>query len=167
VVADALGNLYLSDGSRIRKQVIATGEVTTVAGSDERASVDGVGSSARFDYPQHLAVDGERLYVSDEGKVRVVELATGEVRTLVGIEHVWALHLDGASHLYVSSWDPGAIRRIDLVTGDVRTVVGNDHTTGVRLGDLPGSLNEPTGVTLTPAGELILLDERAVLRARL
>jgi len=63
-------NLYVADaGSNlIRKIVIATGEVTTVAGSEAGPGwEDGTGNAARFNFPQGITTDGTSLYVSDTG----------------------------------------------------------------------------------------------------
>jgi len=59
-------NLYVSDKNnhRIRKIVISTGVVTTLAGSSE-GSTDATGTSARFYNPRGITTDGTNLYVSD------------------------------------------------------------------------------------------------------
>ena len=46
-------NLYVADGDnhRIRKIVIATGAVTTLAGSGQAGSTDAPGTAARLNYP--------------------------------------------------------------------------------------------------------------------
>src|SRR4029079_14353142 len=51
ITADGMGNLYVSDGanSTVRKIVIATAEVTTLAGTPGRfGGDDGIGAAARF-----------------------------------------------------------------------------------------------------------------------
>jgi len=63
-------NLYVADTGNevIRKIVIATGEVTTIAGSSGlTGATDGVGSDARFSNPFGLTSDGTNLYVAEEG----------------------------------------------------------------------------------------------------
>jgi uncharacterized repeat protein (TIGR02543 family) len=71
----------------IRKIVIATGEVTTLAGSaGVRGSADGTGAAASFYWPDGITTDGTNLYVADSGNVtiRKIVIATGEVTTLAG-----------------------------------------------------------------------------------
>jgi hypothetical protein len=61
-------NLFVSDSDNrtIRKIVLATGEVTTIAGKTGFAgSTDGVGSVARFARPYGLACYGNTLYAAD------------------------------------------------------------------------------------------------------
>ncbi|MBI3794958.1 MAG: hypothetical protein HY280_09570 [Nitrospinae bacterium] len=72
-----LGNVYgvTTDGTSlymcgsqdtIRQAVIATGVVTTVAGSGGlQGSTDGAGSAARFNQPIGITSDGTNLYLSD------------------------------------------------------------------------------------------------------
>ena len=60
-------NLYVADleNHMIRKIVISTGAVTTLAGSTSSGSTDATGTSARFNYPQAIITDGTNLYVAD------------------------------------------------------------------------------------------------------
>lgn len=80
------GNLYVADfgSNRIRKVVISTGEVTTLAGTGEGGTVDGEGSVAAFNSPTSLVRDGDVLYVADYlgSRIRKVELSTGKVTSL-------------------------------------------------------------------------------------
>jgi len=85
-------SLYVSEysGQKIRKIVIATAMVSTVAGPTggvyTNGDVDGVGSAARFSGPLGLATDGTSLYVGDHGnqKVRKIVISSGTVTTLAG-----------------------------------------------------------------------------------
>lgn len=97
-------NLYVADTNNheIRKIVIATGEVTTVAGSSTGGSpinctlatttgsasygIDGTGVAATFCAPRGITTDGSNLYVADTGshKIRKIVIATGVVTTLAG-----------------------------------------------------------------------------------
>ena len=67
---------------------VATGAVTTLAGSGEEGDADGVGGAAQFCGPRGLAIspDGSALFVADNDnhKIRRVEVATGAVTTLAG-----------------------------------------------------------------------------------
>ena len=65
-------NLYGADtqNSRIRKIVISTGVVTTLAGSSS-GNTDATGTSATFNYPIGITTDGTNLYVSDTYNHRI------------------------------------------------------------------------------------------------
>jgi sugar lactone lactonase YvrE len=88
IVWDGVSNAWLvadSNNSTIRRVDGKTGATTTIAGAAGIAgNVDGIGSAARFDHPQGVALDGRgHLYVADSGNrvVRVVTLASGAVET--------------------------------------------------------------------------------------
>ena len=81
-------NLYVADTSnhRIRKIVIATKVVSTLAGSGTQGSDDGTGPGAEFDGPRGITINGNNLYVvdTDNHKIRKIVISTGEVSTLAG-----------------------------------------------------------------------------------
>jgi len=82
-------NLYVSDynNNTIRKIVIATGEVTTIAGSPGLSGlVNETGSAARFYSPRGLAFHAGNLYVVDASNsaIRKIDLSTGAVTTFAG-----------------------------------------------------------------------------------
>jgi DNA-binding beta-propeller fold protein YncE len=84
-------NLYVADTSNsvIRKVVIATGQVSTIAGAArDQAYADGPGDQARFYTPWAFTIDskGENLYVADTGNdaIRTVSLANNQVSTVAG-----------------------------------------------------------------------------------
>lgn len=95
-------NLYVADqnNNKIRKIVIETGDVTTLAGPGEAecitsgwrgrcpgGNIDGTGSTVRFSYPQYLTTDGTYLYVTaSNNTIRRVNLSSGEVTTLISGE---------------------------------------------------------------------------------
>ena len=61
-------------------------EVSTYAGSGREARLDGGRDEAAFAQPSALASDGKTLFVSDAEAniIRAIDLAAGDVRTLVG-----------------------------------------------------------------------------------
>ena len=64
-------NLYVTEGNhRIRKIVISTGVVTTLAGSSS-GSTDATGTSASFNNPIGITTDGTNLYVTDTNNHRI------------------------------------------------------------------------------------------------
>ena len=88
VVSSDAAILYLSDTNshRIRQVDIASRVVTTLVGSGERQSTDGVGTAARITYPYGLAIDSTSsfLFVAEpwSNKIRQIEMASRTVTTL-------------------------------------------------------------------------------------
>lgn len=88
---DGAGGLYIADAGNhvVRKLLLASGEVSTVAGlAGSSGASDGVGAAARFDQPLDIAFDGHgNLYVADAGNgaIRRIELATATVTTWAGL----------------------------------------------------------------------------------
>lgn len=138
-------NLYVADqqNNKIRKIVIATGVVTTLAGSGVAGWADGTGTAAKFNYPQAITTDGSNLYVADfrNARIRKIVIATGQVTTLAGGNGTNALDGIGTAagfgamagittdgtNLYVTEV-PGRIRKIVISTGAVSTLAGNDFS---------------------------------------
>ncbi len=146
-------NLYVADTSNhtIRKVVIATGEVTTLAGTPGSAgttdSTDGTGSTALFWYPCGIASSGTNLYVADTGNhtIRKIAIATGEVTTLAGTAGTTGSTdsmgnaarfygpygiTSGGANLYVADTDNLTIRKIVISTGIVTTLAGSAGFSG-------------------------------------
>jgi len=119
--------LYVSS-SAIQRVDPATKEVRTIAGNPAvRGFVDGVGAEAQFDMPGEIWGDGTNLYVNDHfNAIRKVELATGQVTTLVrgGIGPVRGMWATGRS-LYFC--DTRRVRRLDLDTLEMETIAGGDE----------------------------------------
>jgi hypothetical protein len=81
------GNLYVAEYYSIRKIVIATGVVTTLAGDGTIGYLDGTGTAAQFYRPFDIAADGSgNLYVADFGNhcIRKIEIASKKVTTYAG-----------------------------------------------------------------------------------
>lgn len=86
---DAAGKyLYVADRNnhRIRRVTLANGTVATIAGSGHAGYREAVGASAVFNLPTYLALDSDRLYVSDSGShhIRVIELGSKVTKLVAG-----------------------------------------------------------------------------------
>jgi sugar lactone lactonase YvrE len=80
-------NLYVADSGNnmIRKIVIATGVVTTLAGTGAIGAADGAGTTtATFNYPIGITTDGTNLYVADNRnhKIRKITPSTGTLSSM-------------------------------------------------------------------------------------
>lgn len=181
MATDGAGNLFVADHSShvIRKVVLATGEVTTVAGlPTHQGAADGLGADARFSLPQGLASDGAgHLFVADQGNhaVRRIDLATGRVTTLAGsadqpgtadgvgvaasFRSPVGVAADGAGFVYVSDQDSHTIRRISLADGQVTTVAGQANSQGDSDGVASAArFNSPEGIAVDGNGKLFVVD---------
>ncbi len=148
-------NLYVADKNNhtIRKVAIATGTVTTLAGSvGTVGSSDGTGAAARFRYPEGITTDGKNLYVADSENhtIRKVAIATRAVTTLAGKAGVaksadgtgaaarffspFGIATDGTD-LYVADTYNHTIRRVVIATGAVSTLAGKPGATGSANSD--------------------------------
>jgi sugar lactone lactonase YvrE len=177
VISDGIGDLYVADyeGDTIRKVVLATGAVTTIAGGPPSSSTDigdGIGTAAHFFYPTDLALDGTTtLYVAQWAAVRKVDLATDTVTTVAGgwdqgsadgvgpaagFQDVRGIALDGAAgRLYVADAQNHALRAIDLATQTVTTLVGSPTSAGTADGDATtAQLDAPYGLAYDGAGTI-------------
>ena len=83
-------NLYVTDfrNGTVRKIVIATGAVTTIAGiAGTHGSADTApGVVATLNQPNGITTDGKNLYVTDSfnNTVRIIDISTGDVTTMPG-----------------------------------------------------------------------------------
>jgi hypothetical protein len=81
-------NLYIVDynGHKIRKLVISTGVVTTLAGSSNGFADHDNGTLAKFYNPRGITTDGTNLYVGDTSnrRIRQIVIDNGTVTTLAG-----------------------------------------------------------------------------------
>jgi hypothetical protein len=89
IAIDGQGNLYVIDYHLIRK-VTPEGITTTLAGGETRGSIDGDGTTARFNNLIDVIVDGQgNLYVvesglmyNEESKIRKIT-PSGSVSTFI------------------------------------------------------------------------------------
>ena len=84
LAVDSATNLYVADwGNSTIRKITPAAVVTTLAGAaGQTGSADGTGSSARFNYPTGVAVDGAgNVYVADESNQAIRKIAPGGVVT--------------------------------------------------------------------------------------
>jgi trimeric autotransporter adhesin len=146
MVLDKLGNLYISDGARVRKISLMTGLINTVAGNGNNDFSTGDGgpatSASLRNYNPRLAVDeSSNLYISDFGRIRKVTMATGIITTIVGtglpgfagdgdlavyasISSSVCLAVDTAGNIYIGDAYNARIRKVTAATGNITTIAG-------------------------------------------
>jgi len=142
--------LYVADSGNhnIRKIVISTGVVSTLAGSGTAGAVNDTGTASSFNTPRGITTDGANLYVADANnhKIRKIVIADGAVTTLAGTGSIGAV--DGAgsaatfyyptgittdgTNLYVTELN-NKIRKIVISTGAVTTLTTASFNSAVSL----------------------------------
>jgi hypothetical protein len=143
-------NVYVTENTAVRKVVIATGAVTTFAGSTAVVvgHVDAVGTAARFNNLEGITTDGTSLYVLDQyyGDIRKIVIATAAVTTYAGdYTAVTAGSVDGTgtgakfnkpfgvssdgTNLYVIEQYGDVVRKINIASAAVTTLAGTPNTT--------------------------------------
>jgi len=135
---DANGNLFIADSESftVRRVDASTGIITTVAGNGIRDSNgDGGPATSASMEPTALAVDAAgNLFIADyfRGAVRVVDAATGMIRTVAGgnglggfppngdggpatdaTTSIRGLALDGLANLWIADYYSHRIRKVD------------------------------------------------------
>lgn len=159
------GTLYITDAGsdKIRKIAIATGAVTTQAGTRIWDSTDGTGASARFDHPEAITTDGTNLYIADSDNctIRKAVIATASVSTIAGkvcgysdgqgatasFRWLAGITTDGIN-IYVADTRNNAIRKIVIETGVVTTLAGSPGNTVTADGiGVAAKFDNPAGIT--------------------
>ncbi len=181
---DAAGNLYVADthNHRVRKLNLATGIITTVAGTGISgfSGDNTLATSAHLNLPTALAIDTVgNLYLADTGnhRIRRIDTATGIITTIAGIgtqgfsgdqgpaisaaiDSPTGLALDAANNLYLADTHNHRIRRIDAATGIITTIAGTGTPgfSGDAAAALTAALALPHGITLDTNGNLYIAD---------
>jgi sugar lactone lactonase YvrE len=178
-------NLYVTDSNNhtIRKIVISTGAVTTLAGSAALSgSTDGTGTAARFSYPEGITTDGTNLYVADTSNhtIRKIVISTGAVTTLAGsatlsgstdgtgtaarFNSPSSITTDG-TNLYVADTSNHTIRKIVISTGAVTTLAGSAALSGSTDGTgTAARFSYPDGITTDGTNLYVADDYYATIR---
>lgn len=184
VAIDAAGDLYICDNgnARIRKVVLATGIVTTVAGNG--LSVSGPDGGLALDTPlnnaQAIDLDAAgNIYIAELGahRLRRVTVSDGKIETLAGTgtpgfsgdggaaksaalsspNHVF---IDRAGNLLITDAGNNRIRLLTVADGQIRTVAGNGQRGYSGDGGVAtaAALATPAAAIADEAGNIYLAD---------
>ena len=189
-VTVASGSLYISEygGHRVRRVDLATGTITTFAGTGTQgfSGDGGLATAAQLNGPVAVALAPGSLYIADYGNYRVrrVDLATGTITTFGGtgaagfsgdggpataapLNHPSGLAV-ASGNLYIIDAVNNRIRSVDLATGVITTFAG----TGVAgfSGDggpaTAAQLNTPYSVAIDPGNQYLYFSDRSNNRVR-
>ena len=183
VALDAEGRLVAADtlNGRVRR-VETDGTINTIAGNGVAwDGGDGGPATAAGLVTAHAVATGPdgNLYVGDSaGRIRIVEVNSGTIRTFAGtgrqgysgdggpavearIGTPAAVRFDGAGNLYFADLTRHVIRRVDR-DGRIFTVVGTGEAGFSPDGTpaLEASLFKPMGLEVTLAGKVYFCDSR-------
>lgn len=177
------GRLWVADTghNRVLEVDPDSGEVVAAFGSGGRGFDNGDSLEATFDAPQGMSLNEEtnELYVADVGNhaVRTIDLATGEVSTLVGdgelgwpptggalgdvsLNSPWdVLYSNG--FVYIANAGSHQIWAVDLGRERVAPLIGS-ALEGTSNGPFESAeLAQPSGLALSEFGELFFADSES------
>lgn len=184
VTVDSAGTIYVTEMGNTLRKISPLGVVTTLAGLplpySTGESVDGTGSTARFNQPSGLAVDGTgNLYVADSGNKTIRKVtAAGTVTTLAGspndnhhvpgnadgvaaaarFDNPTGVAADSAGNVYCADQYNHTIRKISPA-GLVTTLAGLSGSGGNADGaGSAARFMHPHGVAVDSSGTVFVAD---------
>jgi trimeric autotransporter adhesin len=172
-------NLYIAEDRRIRKVVMSTGIISTVAGNYDVDGFYGDGGPAtacELMEPTGLAVDSvNNVYIVDSywGHIRKVNGATGIINSISGINYAGyngdniaavnaavsqpgGLRLDKQGNIYFADDANNRIRQINQNTGIITTLAGNGVSDGYPATSV--WFQYPEGLTTDDLGNVYFID---------
>lgn len=185
IIVDVNGNMFVADGENhtIRK-ITPGGAVTTIAGkAGTPGSIDGTGSTARFNRPRGVAIDGAgTIFVADTYNHTIRKITqAGVVSTIAGVAGVmgfvdgngasarfkfpFSVSIDLAENIFIADYDNQVVRKI-TPAGMVSTLAGMPMSAGFMDGTgAEARFHRPMGVTTDNAGNVYVGDnENHVIR---
>ena len=186
IAVDAAGDLYISDGTHIRK-VNTAGIITTIAGTTIGYSGDGgLATAAQFNSPYDMTFDGAgNLYICDYANNAIRKINTsGYISTIAGtgtagytgdgglasaaeLNQPISLSFDAVGNLFFTQRGNNVIREINTV-GIISTFAGSGSAgySGDGGPATGASFSSPVGVVAYGVGSVFVADEfNNVIRA--
>ena len=184
---DSSRNIYVADtqNNRVRRISVATGMVSTVAGTGTAGSAGdgGPATSAQLRSPGNIALDGQgNLLIADTGnnKIRKVSASTSTISTIAGtgvagyngdningttaqLNQPSDVCPDPSGNIFIADTQNHLVRKINT-SGVISRIAGTPQSPG-NSGDngsgLSARLNQPNGLSLDQtATELYVADTR-------
>ena len=185
IAVDRSGNIYVADRHNhcVRRIDAATGVVTTCAGNGKSGygGDGGQAAEAGLVEPNGLGFDPEqrRLYIADvaDHRVRVVDLATGNIATFAGTGEAAHTGNGGAANaagvfgaravkaaadgtVYILERQGSTLRAVDPRAGTIRVVAGTGARGYSGDGGPAGAavFDAPKEFALDPGGDILIVD---------
>lgn len=177
LAVDISGNVYLADGSFIRK-IDAAGMLSTIAGTGTSTGISGDGgpATAAEIFPSYLIVDNiGNIYFTDIQKIRKIN-TSGIISTIAGtgtagysgdggpataanIKSPRTPAVDAGGNMYFCDYDNHRVRKIDAA-GIITTIAGNGIIgfSGDGGAATAASLHFPSALAADYAGNLFVGD---------
>lgn len=173
-VANGSGTMGGADVSSVTVTCAPTFAISTLAGSGEEGSADGVGTQASLRFPTGVAVDASgTVYVADNENQKIRKIAAdGTVSTLAGsgvggrADGIGAaasfsgprgIAVDGNGTVYVGDQGNNMIRKI-TPDGVVSTLAGSGFIGSADGTGAAASFNAPFGVAVDGSGNVYVGD---------
>jgi sugar lactone lactonase YvrE len=181
IASDRAGNIYFSLVSSIRKIDVATGIITTIAGTGTYgfSGDGGLAINAQLQTPTALTVDTfGNIFLTQSNRIRKITAATGIINTIAGtgsmsgnpgdggpainatLAGASTLTTDNAGNLYFAEYTGNVIRKVTTATGIITRVAGTGAFgySGDGGPALAAKFNRPYGIATDAAGNLYLSD---------
>lgn len=179
IAVDASGNVYVADtANNMVRKIMSNGVVTTLAGSTQFGSTDGVGPVAQFNAPNGVTVDASgNVYVADSLNHMIRKITSnGVVTTLAGstthgltdgvglaaqflFPH--GLTVDPSGNVYVSELGNHAIRKI-TPAGVVTKLAGSRNAGSADGIGAAAQFSNPWDVESDADGNLYVANDNAI-----
>jgi sugar lactone lactonase YvrE len=172
IAVDSQGKVYVAEFFNHRIRLIASGVVSTLAGTGAVGLVNGPAATATFKNPEGLLLDAQgRLYVTDFNNHAIRVLDSGMVSTLAGtgaqgfvngpvtsakLNQPHGLALGPGGEIYIAEMGNHAIRVLD--SGAVSTLAGSGlvgHNNGPAAS---AAFNKPGDVAVDSSGRVYVAD---------
>ena len=147
-------NLYVADfgNNRLRKVVLSSQVVTTLAGDGTPGFSDGTGTGASMQVPTDLSISGTDMYITDRNDniLRKINLNTTEVTTPVSsiCSGPAGLANDG-TYLYVVCQQGHKILKVLMSDNTVTTLAGSGASGFADGTGTAAQFNTPFGILLS------------------
>jgi sugar lactone lactonase YvrE len=180
IAIDSFDNMYVTDGTRIRK-ITPDATVTTIIGTTVRGATDGDRAAATFFNLENIAIDNKgTMYVTDrepsttgstgyyyirkitaQGVVSTIKGANGEI---LRIHYARGLACDASGNLYISCNPSHCVRKI-TPAGVITTFAGQCDKTVFNSVYKEGPvstavLTTPSGIASAANGDIYISDSR-------
>jgi sugar lactone lactonase YvrE len=192
IAVNSTGDIFISEGTQVRKVDSETGLISTVAGNGESGdTADGLlATSTNFSLIWGLAVDADdNLFVADKGQGKIFKIETasgpvGKVHLVAGngrngfegdggpaldadFSSLGSIAFDKNRNLLVADEENCRIRRIDLKTGTIDTAVVTESLAACsKEAKNNGPFPSPTDITVDSVGRILFTEtaENVVMR---